>query len=311
MGGGGWKAIVCAGSEERSVGLTRWAMGKGLRMDAVLLRVDDAPSRYQAEVERLSDLHEVEIRRGLRVCKYGREKILAEMSAWSRLIEDQLDEGRIILDISAMPKRVFLFLLKILLGHRLAQDVIVTYCKPSSYPEGALSEAASAPFAIPGFARESDASDDITLIVGVGFAAFNLEELLEQKQGKVLKFLMPFPPASPSFRRNWALLKRLNPPGHHAEVKRIHGMDAFEAARWIRSVGAEGNGSVEMIPLGPKPHALAMALAYRKIGPNCQITYAQPTVYRHDYSLGIAETEKGGPDILAYCLRKGGREIFV
>ena len=312
LGNKSWSVLLCAGSEERSVALTRWALANRLDTRQVsIARIDDQASSYSEEVTRLTDLHEEEIRRSFRIDHYNRDYILGDMSRWNEFRRNSAPGGSVILDISAMPKRVFAFLLKGLVSDPQVKDVVITYCRPESYPEGPLSEGASAPVSLPGFAREVESHDEVTVIVGVGFISFDLDELLEQRYGKTISFLMPFPPASPSVRRNWKLLKKLHPPvGLEAQVKRINGMDIFEACRWLTSASNASNGAFDMIPLGPKPHVIAMALAHMKIGERSQITYAQPTIYRPDYSLGIASTTNGKMDMLAYCLRKDGINLF-
>jgi hypothetical protein len=213
------------------------------------------------------------------------------------------------LDISTMPKRVFLFLVKRLLSSPNVQDLIVCYARAERYKEGHLTEDAEPPAALPGYARVAEPSGEATLIVGVGYTAFNLGELLQQARGNDLKFLFPFPPGSPAFRRNWRLLHELLPNiPIKTEIQRLHAMDMFAALDWISTVGQQAKGRVNLIPLGPKPHALAMALAHRKIGDTAEILYSQPHTYHPEYSHGIAKTRDGLPDILAYCLRREYRD---
>ncbi len=289
-----------------------WASAKKMAWkNNILLRIDDAPSKHSAEVEHLTDIREADIRRLLPVDGYHRADLMCGVSEWSKAVAPVVHDGSVILDITSLPKRVFMFLLKAFLDNAQVRDLVLTYARPAAYPEGLLAEEGLTPAFLPGYAREDDHTSESTLVVGVGYVAFNLEELLEQRHGKVIKFLMPFPPGSPATRRNWRLLKSLHPASNlETVIRRINGLDTFEAYRWICSTGLMTSGSFDMVPLGPKPHAVAMALAHRALGARAQVTYAQPTVYRPDYSEGIAKTATGSLDISAYCLRREGVDLF-
>jgi hypothetical protein len=233
--------------------------------------------------------------------------LLTGQDEWNRLVSDVISpEVSLLLDISAMPKRMFLFLVKRLMASKSIKDLVVCYTRPSMYKEGGLVDNAEPPAALPGFARVDSKGVDSTVIVSVGYMAFNLSDLLEQSRGKFLKFLFPFPPASPSIRRNWNLLNKLAPPdiAMQTEIRRIHAMDMFAALEWLNSIHSELSGAIDMIPLGPKPHALAMALAHKNIGESAELIYSQPREYHPMYSSGINKTTDGSHDITAYCLRR-------
>jgi len=85
-------------------------------------------------------------------------------------------------------------------------------------------------------------------------------------------------------------------------------MDAFEV---FERVKAWGDGHIiDLLPIGPKPHTLGMAMAYLRLNGYAEITYSQPQAYRYNYSRGIAMNSEGKPHILAYCLKLGGRQLF-
>ncbi|WP_148290716.1 hypothetical protein [Sulfuricella denitrificans] len=280
-----------------------------------MLRITDPENRFTKELESNTDQNEREILALFKTSKvdYRVEKLLGEPSTWYQLARDASSTPGVslLLDISAMPKRVFLFLVKQLLSSPNVQDLLVCYARPEGYKEGPLTEDAEPPAALPGFARVTETDGGATLIVGVGYTAFNLGELLQQARGNDLKFLFPFPPGSPAFRRNWRLLHELVPNiPIKTEIQRVHAMDMFAALDWITTVGKQATGTVDLIPLGPKPHALAMALAHRKIGDTAEILYSQPHTYSPDYSHGIAKTRDGRSHILAYCLRREGKDYF-
>ncbi len=126
--------------------------------------------------------------------------------------------------------------------------------------------------------------------------------------GTKLEFLFPFPPASPAYRRNWSLLSRLMPIDAPSNVHRLHGMDAFEVCDRIVSWAEES--SIEVVALGPKPHALGAAMAYIKLNGAIELTYAQPQSYDHRYSSEIGLDSDGQPGILGYCLKRHGVRCF-
>jgi hypothetical protein len=212
----------------------------------------------------------------------------------------------IVLDISTLPKRTFLFLIKKLVAAENVEDLIVCYTCAKSYMEGQLTDDIEPPAALPGFAREISNESSSTVIVSVGYMGFNLGELLEQAKGKSLKFLFPFPPGSPSFRRNWNLLHRLTNPdlAIDTEIRRVHALDMFAAYDWLTSLNVDGSYQVDLIPLGPKPHALAMGLAHLKFGSQSEVIYSQPRAYNPKYSQGIKTNHEGEADIQAYCLKR-------
>jgi hypothetical protein len=65
-----------------------------------------------------------------------------------------------------------------------------------------------------------------------------------------------------------------------------------------------------MLPLGPKPHSLGMAMAHLRLAGHAELIYAQPQAYRPDYSLGIPFDQLGMPDLFAYYLKRDGKELF-
>lgn len=303
-----WTTISCTSFEPRSVAVPGWIAHSVEGNGHFVLRIKDPKNKYSKELESRTDHTQKEILALLGASVDLRvEDLLGEPSKWNRLALDacSVAGASLLLDISAMPKRVFLFLVKQILASANVRDFVVCYARPESYKEGALTEDALPPTALPGFARVIEATGGATLIVGVGYTAFNVGELLQQARGNDLKFIFPFPPGSPAFRRNWRLLHELIPNiPIKTEIERVHAMDMFAAMDWITTVGQQAKGAVDLIPLGPKPHALAMALAHRKIGDAAEILYSQPRTYNPDYSTGIAKNRDGRSNIVSYCLRR-------
>ena len=303
-----WKGLLCASFEPRCTAVAEWLSAIDSSQTHCCLKISDPENRFTSETEKLTKLHEEKIKKLLNnKVDVIQAHLLSEASTWNHLISDLSSEenSSILLDISSLPKRFFLFAIKRLLVNQNVKDLIVCYTRPEGYKEGQLTEDAEPPSALPGFSRIEPASGDSTAIISVGYMAFNLAEVLEQHRGKSPKFLFPFPPGSPSFRRSWALLHNLAPNlEYHTEIKRIHAMDMFAALDWIKSVGNETTRNIDLIPLGPKPHVLAMALAFPTLGDRAEIIYAQPRLYHPDYSHGILRNSAGKPDIITYCLKR-------
>lgn len=308
VGVNNWKGIFCASFEPRCVAVSDWLCGKNYLSDSVCLRIVDPENRFSQEISNITDVHELSLKRSLndRV-EVKKEHLLAEPSVWYKIINEMASEAdvSVMLDISSLPKRVFLFAVKRLMSLPNVKDLVVCYTRPEGYKEGAFTEDAEPPAPLPGFGRINQTSGDSTVIVSVGYMAFNLAELLEQNRGKSAKFIFPFPPGSPGFRRGWKLLHELAPAlERQVEIKRIHSMDMFAVLDWIRVTCREITHNIDFIPLGPKPHALAMALAFPEFSDRSEIIYSQPRLYHPNYSYGVSRIHKGTPDITAYCLKR-------
>ncbi len=302
-----WTGILCSSFEPRCLAVADW-LSKNSTNNQFCLKISDPENRFTSQVLSSTNDHEKIIKNlfGARLDLINAE-LLSEPSVWynfSHLVGATPDLS-LMLDISGMPKRVFLFLVKQFLSSKNVKDLVVCYTRPEGYKEGQLTEDALPPSPIPGFSRISNYIGDPTTIVSVGYMAFNLGDLLEQQRGRTAKFLFPFPPGSPGFRRSWRLLHDLSQGMDlQTEIKRINSMDMFSALDWLKDIKQGTSGNIDMIPIGPKPHALAMGLAFPFMGDSAEISYSQPRLYHPDYSFGILKDEFGNADITAYCLRR-------
>lgn len=304
-----WVALVCASFEPRCVAVPHW-LSKSHKGSHYCLNITDPENRYSSVIRQKTSEHERTIK-GLigNNLTITHEELLAPPGQWNALAQQlcSASDRSVMLDITCMPKRAFLFIVKRLLESNAIQDLVVCYTKPQGYKEGQLTEDALPPSAIPGFSRIENSDKEPTTIVSVGYMAFNLGDLLEQQKGKTARFLFPFPPGSPGFRRSWRLLHELSRGVPiQTEIKRIHSMDMFAALDWLKSVAGSSSGNIDMIPLGPKPHTLAMGLAFPEMGDSAEISYSQPKIYHPEYSQGISRDEVGNAEIYAYCLRRSG-----
>jgi len=303
-----WQGIFCASFEPRCTAVAEWLSKNSNINNNFCLRISDPENRFTDTINKITDVHENTIKKhlGNRV-EIINADLLAEAGVWYKTINEiaSTPSASLILDISALPKRFFLFAIKRLMKLPNVKDLVICYTRPEGYKEGQFTEDAEPPAALPGFSRIEQNESDSTVIISVGYMAFNLAELLEQNKIKFPKFIFPFPPSSPGFRRSWKLLHELAPNiERQTEIKRIHAMDMFAVLDWIRSICRENTHNIDFIPLGPKPHALAMALAFPEFEDRAEILYSQPRLYHPNYSHGILKNSSGTPEITSYCLKR-------
>ncbi len=306
-----WTLVGGASFEDRCTAIATSLPAVARIAASFFLRIDDPPSRFSREIATLTERNLEIVKTLLPAVNVHRESLRAEPSKWVPIAAQiAAQSGSIVIDISTLPKRVWLFLIKRFLDSPTVTDLVVCYTRPQLYPEGPLTQDALPVESIPGHGRII-AAPTPTLVVGIGYVAFNVNELVEQSGNSKLKFIFPFPPGSPAFRRNWKLVDQLMPDARiPLEIRRIHAMDMFAALSWLRTVGSECSGMLDMVALGPKPHALAMGLAYRGMRGKAQVLYSQPLIYRPDYSKGIGVNSDGSAASFGYCLRRGGTDLF-
>lgn len=309
-----WHVISSASFEERCLSLVTWLQKNNHTVSsACLLNIENPPSihwneavpkiqKHLAQLDALLSKNHLDI-----VNTKLSTHPLADMDP---ALTANMKEGAVILDITTMPKRFFLFALKRLLANAKVNDLVVTYGRAKTYPELELCEDALPPTALPGFGRIDAEFPSSRLIVGVGYVALSVEDLLEKAKHQKLDYIFPFPPASPAFRRNWTLLSRLIPADfpRTTEIHRINGMDAFEV--FEKAVAWGQNTALDMLPLGPKPHSLGMAMAHLRLNGASELIYSQPQAYHANYSLGIPVDQHGNPELTAYYLKRDGKQLF-
>lgn len=246
-------------------------------------------------------------------------QLMAQPNVWNDIAREvAYNTDSIVIDITTLPKRVFFFIIKKLMKEAGIKNIIACYTRAESYKEGKLTEDAEPPSALPGFARTSSENRGSLVVVSVGYMSFNLNDYLEQGNVKAVKYLFPFPPGSPSFRRNWHLLHKIAHTSgvstKEENIKRVHAMDMFSALEWLKEIRAgsvESKGlNMDMIPLGPKTHSLAMALNYLDNEDYSEVVYSQPRLYYPNYSKGIMVDDNKNHEIYAYCLKVGGVQQF-
>ncbi|MHB8653195.1 MAG: hypothetical protein ACYDA9_04865 [Terriglobia bacterium] len=209
--------------------------------------------------------------------------------------ENAKTTSTVVLDITALPKRYFCFLVKRFLCDSSFQNVVVTYTMPGSggYPVEHLSEDPMACDHLPGFAPAIPPKGN-TLIVSAGFESLNLNSLLEvYRDKKKPKVILSFPPDGEVIRRQWNMVRHMTSGNAEAlrreDLRVIAAWDAEEVYLALSHWQADSDG-LTLAPFGPKPHTLGMALFGTENSSDSGLYYTQPKSYNPDYSKGSGIT---------------------
>jgi hypothetical protein len=293
--------VGCVSFEQRCTAVPlRFSTRHGQQSGLCLLELEDAPDgvpdysreRFERTARCRRELEEADVK-----WTPVRGKAIA--------VEDELlghfDEitakrpSTVVLDITALPKRYFCFLLRRLLASQFLENLIVTYTEPGAegYTEQHLAEDVMSPEPLPGFGGKL-ASGGGDLVIAIGFEALGLRSLILSHYREVsrnLHIILSFPAAIEAVRRQWNTLREImedDPANLRANnLTVIATWDAEQVYRTVVTWAAEG-GLVSLAPFGPKPHTLAMALFAIKY--DASLWYTQPKVYHPDYSRGIGST---------------------
>jgi hypothetical protein len=310
--------IVGGASESRCAGLPEWFSRNSLvPANASIFKIENPPSPNwnYAKLIRDSNLENIQKLLPTRQLNILNCDLLGSPSQYmTQVLSSVSGVQTVVLDISVLPKRVFVFLIKLLIPK--VENLVVTYCSPESYPESQLCFSARPPEALPGFSQATAVNKaGHKVVVSLGFVPLSVGEIVGSGIGSNLEIIFPFPTSPDGYRRNWRLLSNLFNPEDlkDAQLRRIHALDAFEVCDLVAALAAIG--PITAIPLGPKAHTLGMVLAALKGDKNpsshpIQIIYPQPKEYLSNYSNGIKRTEDGAPSIFAYCLKKNGANVY-
>jgi len=226
--------------------------------------------------------------------------------------------GQVVVDVSTMPKRWFVPLVRAIIDRPEVHTLIATNSKPEKYSRKPLAEDADSWDPLPGYSY-ADRGKGATAIVGVGYHPLNLHEFIGEcaSSGLALKLFLPFPSLHPGFRQNWQFVHALIGEwgGDRPEIVRVPTDDLSLIFDRLIQHSQDGQAdALVLAPFGPKALSLAMCLlsiARDRISPELEteIGYTQPKVYVADYSTGIAKLD-GIPVVNAYCIRIKDRSLY-
>jgi len=271
-----------------------------------MVRVRDAESIYTERIDAKVAHNRAELRATLDVSEEATLGLFADdqeiSDTLSRLLDDVGPDSDVVLDISCLPKRFFFLMVKLVLGMRRIETLIVTYTQAqgAGYTYDQLAGDPEDVKAIPGFVPVEDEPE--MLVVGLGFEPLGLAQLIGEYRDRErdIRVLLPFPPGQPYSRRIWRSLHSLGLDGRN-QIHRVSAMDSFESCSAIGSIAEGQNTAPALAPYGPKPVSLGMCLyAIREMSP---VFYTQPRFYHPEYTVGVGEC-------WAYCLKMNGRRTF-
>ena len=221
--------------------------------------------------------------------------------------------SRLVLDISCLPKAVFFPLLRFAIEAGQLKDIVIGYSIPEKYAESPLAAELNPMMGLPGMMpQQTDTAQDPKLfIASIGYLPFDVQELEQQFGGKTpMEVIFPFPSSNPAYQRNWDLMQQLfsdQSPGEKSPRR----VDARDMSRVYDIISAEDSrveGSVLLLPFGPKPHAAAMAI--RAIQRGHEVYYTQPKYYNPEYSSGVKKHSCGDEESYAYWIKSDGVMLY-
>jgi hypothetical protein len=320
LGRSDWALLGCHGTEERcsTAGISLARLNKLATSD--FITITDPPSRYSAQAGTYLQTTLLELN-GLPNVQYTAMGLLDSLDSVIAHVDGMIDNGKtnVVLDISCFPKRFFFPIIKRLLRDSRVENLVATYTVPAAYAsdeDAPLSEQNATLDYLPAFQPIDSPYIPKRLIASVGYVVLGLSQIVQEAKSQQvdIDLLFPFPPGPPSYQRNWRfVLDTFEFDGtHDADIFRIDGLDVSETYNRLLSLTGNGKTNVWLAPFGSKPMSLAMALF--GIYHGAPVYYTQPSLYRPDYSTGVAtiNTNNGAEKeaCYAYPLRLSSRDLY-
>jgi hypothetical protein len=312
-----WDVIGSVSFEERCTGTLETMHGAKKVGKKLFFRIADKPSMYSEKVSEKTEAHRASaLELGLQNGEIHDLDIMfpagAAVVAVNRFLGNS--NGNVILDISCLPKRMFFLCLKLILTNPNVKNLIVTYSIPESYTHEPLALDTDPLSTLPLFGpTEARPPDPEVIIIDVGYLPFDLKALRAQFSSRIPeKVLLPFPPGPPSFQRNWRFLLDIFGEAETEVIPepiRVDARDVSYAFDVIDDITSGGTLRACLMPFGPKPHSLAMALHLIRPGNKNQAQYTQPKAYHYDYSMGLKRLD-GNPEVYGYCVKLNGKNLY-
>ena len=319
-----WTVIGSLSPEDRCLSAAREVLGLSPVSRATLLKLTPLAARDNAEVKARLAKNEADAFRsfGDRITIRPEQPLHASDHEVLEDVQDFVDQlhGQVIVDISTMPKRWFVPLVRELVERPEIHTLVATNSKPQKYSDDRLATDADSWEPLPGYLHAERGAAETTAIIGVGYHTLNLHEFIGESTtpNMTLKLFLPFPSLHPGFRQNWEFARDVTSAWKGASRPTIVRVPTDDVSLIFDRLVQQSHGgrteSLVMAPFGPKTVSLAMsllAIVRDRIGPEIEteIGYTQPKVYASDYSSGVAMRD-GIPIVNAYCIRINGRAFY-
>lgn len=221
----------------------------------------------------------------------------------------------VVLDVSALPKRVFFPLIRWLLENSAIENLVITYMKPDRYTNEALAYNAREWAQLPTFVANNVPPDPPIekLVVGVGFLPFGLPDLLKHHYHELsakITLILPFPSHPTAVQRAWEFVRHIDAETRLETTEQIQRVDANDLAGCFDRLNRATRGGARKTvyaPYGPKPHSVAMCL--HAISTGSEVFYTQPAYYHPEYTTGI-RLENSKPAGHAYLIKWNGHNLY-
>ena len=309
--------------EDRSIVALQMSRGALDIADQLMFSIADSKeSRFYTRSIALTQANrDVLVREGVSPDVFREHQLLEPFGAIQSSIDAFLDEcvgDNLIFDISAMPKKLFFFVIKraIQRSDNFA-NILAVYSEPDSYASEPLAENPQQWSTLPGFDGPLRLPDraERRIAIAMGFEPLGLPDLVIQGEfaGIDTYLLFPFPTPPDRIRRNWEFARDLFPnPIPSLEYRHVDGLNVPDVFDLLFNIGAGGQTQLTLAPYGPKPISLAMALYASKYDSGSNATavyYTQPTSYNPDYSTGV-RTIGGEAAIRCYAIKRLGQLLY-
>jgi hypothetical protein len=308
-----WSFVGCVGTEDRA-----------LTSAEILASQSAIGAQYLVEVIEPADSPFLTASRSAR--ESSRAKFAAigldaafpiDLLAWPKsvlAVADAVAEvagAHLIFDISCLPKRFFFPIVRALLRTgRATRDIVVTYTVPAEYarPDGRLSLNPMEAAYLPSFAGAGFATSPEQMFLSLGFQALGVVPILKStaNAGAKIDVLFPYPTRTAQIGSVWDFVREINEVFSQSQ-RRVVATSPLDVSSAYNRLASAPKHTTWLLPYGPKPISLAMALA--AVRRDWSVYYTQPRHYRPDYSIGVAMSS-GQPKCVAYVIRSAGSDLY-
>jgi len=310
-----WSLLGCLSTEERCLASFHLIKARAKLDRLFFLQIKDPPSKFtKITTEIIKERRNDFISLGGKTDEIEKHELfeIPDKFVDSTIQFIKNSAGNIIMDISSFPKRFFFPIVRLLMRSTNIKNLIITYSVPEKYSPNDLAEDPQTWLPLPLFGPQKFPEPEVKVaLVGVGFIAFGLPELLKNEYNKAsVKLFFPFPPGPPTYQRTWEFVRQIEkyfPLQDSNQIIRVGALDVSTTFSHICNETSAGKKKAIFAPYGPKPISLAMCI-YASLT-DSPVYYTQPKTYNPDYCNGIKYLN-GVPEIYGYCLRLGGKNFY-